>query len=347
MRRILQLSVLGLAAGVVTACLPEEVVETEHIPTAGVRFVHAVPDTGSMDFRFVDLVENSAHYNFGFRATANLYYKPARAGQRQFRIFMNSLTDQTVASTVVKDSTVTLEEGKLYTFLLWGYARPGSSPPMRLSVIEDAPADPGSQVALRVINAAAGRGALDVSYYPASGQAPATPTWPAVSELSASTYVLTAAGQIRYNAKPVGGAATPFADATALQGQAATVDLEAIPGTTIPGSAVTGILVPGSVLGSQAAAAVSTTGAASLSATATGYARASGSFVTNGFRVGDTVTVSGFTNPQNNGQAVVTAVAATSLTVSRALAVEAAAAGRTVVTPRPAMIFVWDRRPPR
>jgi hypothetical protein len=169
-----------------------------------------------------------------------------------------------------------------------------------------------------------------------------------VSELSASTYVLTAAGQIRYNAKPVGGAATPFADATALQGQAATVDLEAIPGTTIPGSAVTGFLVPGSVLGSQAAAFVSTTASGdSLSATATGYARPVGSFVTNGFRVGDTVTVSGFANAQNNGQAVVTAVTALSLTVSKATVVEAKAVGRRIITPRPAMIFVWDRRPPR
>ena len=63
MRRILQLSTLCLAAGVVSACKPEEVVTTPKQPTAGVRFINAVPDTGAtfgLDFRFVDVVENSA-----------------------------------------------------------------------------------------------------------------------------------------------------------------------------------------------------------------------------------------------------------------------------------------------
>jgi hypothetical protein len=76
------------------------------------------------------------------------------------------------------------------------------------------------------------------------------------------------------------------------------------------------------------------TGSASLSATATGYARtaASGSFVTNGFTIGQTVTASGFTNPRNNGRSVVTAVTATALTVTKVggTVAEAAAAGRTI-----------------
>ena len=77
-----------------------------------------------------------------------------------------------------------------------------------------------------------------------------------------------------------------------------------------------------------------TTGAASLSATATGYARSAGSFVTNGFAVGQQITASGFTNPANNGTSVITAVTATSLTVSKtpATVVETAAAGRTIAT---------------
>jgi len=76
------------------------------------------------------------------------------------------------------------------------------------------------------------------------------------------------------------------------------------------------------------------TGSASLSATASGYARtaASGSFVTNGFQVGQTVTAVGFTNPLNNGRSVITAVTATALTVTKAggTAAEAAATGRTI-----------------
>src|SRR5687767_15825161 len=70
MRRILKASILCLAAGVLNACTPEEVTITEDIPTAGVRFIHAVPDTGAMDFRPVDIVENSTFYGVGFRAPA-------------------------------------------------------------------------------------------------------------------------------------------------------------------------------------------------------------------------------------------------------------------------------------
>ena len=55
MRRIYQLCTLGVAAGVMGACAPDQVVTTPVVPTAGVRFINAVPDTGAMDFRFVDM----------------------------------------------------------------------------------------------------------------------------------------------------------------------------------------------------------------------------------------------------------------------------------------------------
>jgi ferritin-like protein len=76
------------------------------------------------------------------------------------------------------------------------------------------------------------------------------------------------------------------------------------------------------------------TGTVSLSATATGYGRTAGSFVTDGFAVGQQVTASGFTNPANNGSSVVSAVTATALTVTKtpATAAEAAAAGRSIAT---------------
>ena len=77
-----------------------------------------------------------------------------------------------------------------------------------------------------------------------------------------------------------------------------------------------------------------TTGATSLSATATGYARASGSFTTNGFAVGQQIIASGFTNAANNGSSIITAVTATALTVTKtpATVAEAAATGRSITT---------------
>src|SRR5688500_10409128 len=157
MRRFLELSVLCMAAAV-AACSLDEVVNTEDIPTAGVRFINAVPDTQAVDFRFIDRVENSAHWNMAFRdnpvttscvtSSTQIQYKNTRAGQRHFRIFLSD-TLQAIAQTVVKDTTVTVEANKQYTALLWGYSRPGSTPAMRLTYLEDAPPDPGNQVALR------------------------------------------------------------------------------------------------------------------------------------------------------------------------------------------------------
>ncbi|HEU5217689.1 MAG TPA: hypothetical protein VFU23_03475, partial [Gemmatimonadales bacterium] len=133
-----------------------------------------------------------------------------------------------------------------------GFSRTGSTPGMKLSIFDDNPADPGTQVALRMVNAAAGLGALDGRQYPAAGAPPAAATWAAVPELSASAYVSAPTGSIKYNVTPAGGGAALFADPTALAGAPATVDLEALPGTTVAGSAVSGFVVPRSVAGSQA-----------------------------------------------------------------------------------------------
>lgn len=68
-----------------------------------------------------------------------------------------------------------------------------------------------------------------------------------------------------------------------------------------------------------------TTGTTTISATATGYTRASGSFLTDGFRVGMEVVASGFATSGNTGYKVITAVSALSMTVTSAttMAVEA------------------------
>jgi hypothetical protein len=320
MRRILQLSVVCIAAGVVSACTPDEVVPTENIPTAGVRFINAVPDTMGMDFRFVDQVESNAHFRITFRnapttagtgplgvtASTTIQYKNARAGSaRHFRVFLND-TIQATASTVIKDSTLNLEAGKNYTVMLWGYARTGSTPAMKLDVWEDAPTDPAAQVALRVINATGA--AIDVRAYPSSGTAPATATWAGVAALSRSTYINFAPDTIRFNVRPAGGAAGTelFADARALFGAAATADIDAVPGTTVAGSAVTLIVFPGSVTGSPAAQFSTGTGSTRLMATATGFAGPR-SFINDGFIVGQTITPAGF-SAANNANAVITAV---------------------------------------
>lgn len=272
MRRILQLSTLCLAAGVASACKPSEVVNSPVGPTAGVRFINAVPDTGAtfgLDFRFVDIVENSAAFRITYRnnpqtsggvtASAAIQYKPAAAGSRHFRIFLDD-TLQAVASTVLKDSTVQLQDGHNYTFLLWGNARSTGSDKMKLTVIDEAVPDPGGQVALRVINTTGF--AIDARQYVSSSTPPASPTWGAVAPYSISSYVTATPAQIKFNVDSAGGTTALFNDPLALIGQpigtqtqgcTVGVDCDVVPGTTVPGSAVTLIVFPPSVTGSKAA----------------------------------------------------------------------------------------------
>lgn len=93
---------------------------------------------------------------------------------------------------------------------------------------------------------------------------------------------------------------------------------------------------------------VCTTGSTTLAATTTGYTRASGSFLADGFRRGMELSASGFGTAANNGLAVVTGVTALALAVTaydvsgddvtaRTLATEAAGAGRTLSVGLPAL----------
>lgn len=272
MRRILQLSTLCLAAGVASACKPSEVVNNPVGPKAGVRFINAVPDTGAtfgLDFRFVDIPENSAAFRIAFRnnpqssggvtASAAIQYKSAQPGSRHFRIFLDD-TLQNVASTVLKDSTVDLTDGHNYTFLLWGNARSSGGDKMKLTVIDETVPDPGGQVALRVINATGS--AIDARQYVSGGTAPTTATWPGVAAYGISNYVTASPSQIRFNVTAAGGTTALFTDPLALIGQpigtqtqgcTVGIDCDVTPGTTVPGSAITLIVFPPSVAGSKAA----------------------------------------------------------------------------------------------
>lgn len=269
MRRYFLFSVTCLFVGAVSACSkPDAVVATEDIPTAGVRFINAVPDTAGsagMILRFVDQVENNTQFRISFRnnpvTTSGIpgmnavQYKPARAGSRHMVIFYDD-TLQAIAATSIKDTTVSLTAGHNYTAILWGYARAGSAPAMKLTFIDETVADPGTQVALRVINATSG--AIDVSQYAKGGTAPATPTWAGVAAMSVSSYVLSAPGAVMYKVRSAGSATDMFNDVQALLGSPATssagttvLDIAPIPGTNVAGSAVTLIVFPPSVVGAR------------------------------------------------------------------------------------------------
>jgi hypothetical protein len=280
MRRFLKLSTLVAGAGlasVVSACSPDTIVTTGTIPSAGTRFINAVPDSAGafgMDFRPVDIVENSDQFRMLFRGSittsagapgaTQIEFKGTRAGDRHFRIFLSD-SIQTIASFVVRDTTMHFDANNNYTAILWGNARSSGSDKMRFTVWQEDVPDPGTNVAIRVINATGN--AIDVRNYVASGTIPAAATWASVPAYSKSTYITVAPGSYKLNVQPAGGGTALFADVTSLPGTPALnsgcncttgkVDLDAIPGTTVAGSAVSLIVFPASTPGtrvSQAAA---------------------------------------------------------------------------------------------
>lgn len=83
---------------------------------------------------------------------------------------------------------------------------------------------------------------------------------------------------------------------------------------------------------------VATTGSTTLVATATGYTRAAGSFVTDGFYAGMEVTPTGFTT---NTADVITAVSATSITTFNSHSAQASGSGRTLAVSLPTL-RAWE-----
>jgi hypothetical protein len=77
---------------------------------------------------------------------------------------------------------------------------------------------------------------------------------------------------------------------------------------------------------------VATTGTMSLSATTTGYARATGSFITDNFYPGMEIVPAGFAS---NTPRVITAVSVLSITVNATLTAEGAAGGRSITVGLP------------
>ncbi len=169
-------------------------------PLAGLRYFNAVPDTGYMDFRVVDVVQyapNSVRSIFrtggnpqGVTTTFPPPYLSVQAGTRHIRVFLDS-TDLATASTVMFDTTVTLTANHNYTFMLYGSARAAA---LHALVLDDTsqtlPTDTASTVWVRTINLAAdttGLGVPDV-FVTAAAAPVGTPTFAAPAYLARTTY---------------------------------------------------------------------------------------------------------------------------------------------------------------
>lgn len=239
-------------------------------PLAYVRFVNAIPDSGTQDWRFVDAVEGSPTVQaLTFRGIfPGASYQSATPGSRHLRIFQSALdptfadpmkTTPNIVSTVFVDSTFTLTAGTHYTIVAVGSLRAKTA---KLLILTDNYTDPGASVAVRVVNVTSG--ALDV-YGSATGGSSTLPSSPLVSalgSLAASTWATMTPGALALRANATGSKTLPaMVDATAPAGVAAdkVLNLTAIGGSTIAGSAFTAFIFPPAVTGSPAAAVVAGT----------------------------------------------------------------------------------------
>lgn len=229
------------------------------VPLAYTRFINAIPDTGSVDFRFVDLVEYSPFaVQLAYRGFTP--YQGTATGARHLKVFTNpggTNTQIPHVTGVVLDETPTFEAGKYYTVVAVGYARTTGSPRVKLQVYEDVIPDAGANVAFRVVNLGSGLGSINVGVTAASGDAiPGTPTFPSVAYLGATAYATRAPGDAWFRVQettaateivsgngrkaPVGAAGDPL------------LNLTTIGGSGQAGSVVTAFLFPRTVAGSTA-----------------------------------------------------------------------------------------------
>jgi hypothetical protein len=239
-------------------------------PLAYVRFINAIPDSGSQDWRFVDAVEGSpTTMALPFRGIfPGASYQSAAPGSRHLKVFQSSLdptfadptkTTPGIVSTVFVDSTFTLTAGTHYTIIAIGSLR---SKTAKFLILTDNYTDPAANVAVRVVNA--GATAYDI-YGSPSGGSSALPSSPMISALAAftgSAWTSMTPGALALRANATGSKTLPaLIDATAPAGVPAdkVLNLTAIGGSTIAGSAFTAFVFPAAVTGSLAANVVAGT----------------------------------------------------------------------------------------
>jgi hypothetical protein len=228
------------------------------VPLAYTRFINAIPDTGAVDFRYVDLVEYSPFaLQLAFRGFTP--YQGTATGARHLKVFTNpggSNSQIPHVTGVVLDETPTFESGKYYTLVAVGYARTTGTPRVKLQVYEDVIPDPGSNVAFRAVNLATGLASLNVGVTAASTDAIPTPTFSNVAYLGASAYVTRATGNAWFRVQET----TSATEIVAGNGRQAPVgaagdplnNLTTIGGSGQAGSVVTAWVFPPSVTGSTA-----------------------------------------------------------------------------------------------
>jgi hypothetical protein len=247
--------------GVVLAlgCSKDKTFTEPSPPLAAVTWANAVPDTGQVDMRIVDILSNAGFFNVNFR-DALTFPEGIEAGRREIRVFMSS-TNPAISQTVLVDTTVTFVDGGRYGFYVGGFARAGQARAVVLPV--NLPSPGATQIAIRVLNLApsfAGsiRTLADTTAPPdaflikGTAVPSGSPQLASVAFGGASSYAVVDTGRYRLILTSTGTTDPAILEAVLPLGSVATSSQGAIAGSLIPGSVLTAIVVPRAVPGSAA-----------------------------------------------------------------------------------------------
>jgi uncharacterized protein DUF4397 len=124
---------------------------TQPLPNyAQVTWLNAIPDTGQLDFRVVDIITNGSFMDADFR-TSQPFPLALEPGSRRIKVF-NSSTVDSIAKKVVLDTTLTFTDGQPYFLYFYGRARTGAKQATLTNVAPPTP--PAGQIAIRFLNVA-------------------------------------------------------------------------------------------------------------------------------------------------------------------------------------------------
>ena len=229
---------LALAAmPLVTACERDAGAIVDPLPPLGfVRYVHGVPNAGGVDLRMIDRVDFAPfEIGLGYRGIGR--YQEAATGQRRIRMFPRS-TNIDTASTILLDSTITVEAGAYYTVLVTG--RAGGAPALRFQVFRDsAPTPTGTQFAIRAVHAGVGVGAVDVfGTRLAADPLPGSPTFGNLTYLNRSIYAAVDTGTFAVRLFGAGTTTPALVTGTVPAGALGTTGANPVGGTRVPGTAL-------------------------------------------------------------------------------------------------------------
>jgi len=278
-KRVWLACVLGAA---VAACAKDTTgVQQTPPPLAGLRYFHAVPDTGYMDFRFVDIVAYAPNtVGAAFRTGGNPNgvttslpppYLSVQTGTHHIKVFKDSVcistpcaSDLKTDSTVMFDTTVTFTQNHNYTFILYGSARAKA---MHALVLDDTtlalPSDTNSTIWVRTLNLAGdttGLGVPDVHVTTAAAPAATDTVFTGPAYLTRTAYKRVKIGALNSYFTYTGTLTPVNVTGTLPAGVLGTSTADPVAGALVKNSAVTILILPRSTPGAGVAKVYATPG---------------------------------------------------------------------------------------